>query len=310
MPKRPPSRQSSSKAIQEADQSQWVFLMNDNLLEISGDIEEKPVICQLRHPKTDEGCLYLFDQHGKNVYEIIKYKEEFRSWLIGESVQKDGGIILTTQIDPVFLVLPYLIQQDKCSKYMTLDQIVIDDKYTECRRLPDCNGLNELTQVADVKGENDFKGYRYNKDKTLSWLKAKVDNLTDGIIEKGIQVIKSQSAMYVKSNKEEKLDRDAYVKYSYGMISDYLPLQISQELKTYLGIPDCEEKVSHNPVEEPPAKRVKLEDIKPLEDYSKQNDDKKKPTLSKKLSMAQKKLEKIDKKGMKSLSSFFSPKPK
>ncbi|ESO86408.1 hypothetical protein LOTGIDRAFT_235451 [Lottia gigantea] len=311
MPKRPASRQSVSKLTPDPDQAQWVFIVNDKVLEFNGDNENKPIICQLRHPKTDEGSYYLFSPDGKDIYEVIKYKEEFRSWLIDQTVQQDGGIVITSPVDPVFLVLPYLIQKDKCSKFMTLDQIVVDEKFSECRRLQECQGLEELHQVADIKGDDDFKAYRYNEEKTMSWLKAKVDILTDHIIKKELHVNTSQSSNFVKSKKEENIERDVFVKYSYGIISDYLPLTLSKQLHQYLGIPEVEEKPkTSNSTEEPPAKRVKLEEIKPLEDYSKQNKDKKKTTLSKKLSNAQKKLEKVDKSGMKSLASFFSPKPK
>ena len=35
---------------------------------------------------------------------------------------------------------------------MTLDQIVVDDEYPECRRLQECSGLEQLHIVADCKG--------------------------------------------------------------------------------------------------------------------------------------------------------------
>ena len=36
---------------------------------------------------------------------------------------------------------------------MTLDQIVMDDDYTECHRLLNTSGISELYQVTDVKGQ-------------------------------------------------------------------------------------------------------------------------------------------------------------
>lgn len=34
----------------------------------------------------------------------------FRSWFIGNTVQSDGKIFLSTNIDPLFLALPYIYQ--------------------------------------------------------------------------------------------------------------------------------------------------------------------------------------------------------
>ena len=59
----------------------------------------------------------------------------------------------------------------------------------------------------------------------------------------------------------------------------------------------------------PPAKRAKLGDITPDEDYSKQKGLEKQKSEPK-LTTAQKKLSLVDKSGMRSLTSFFSPKAK
>jgi hypothetical protein len=32
-------------------------------------------------------CLFLFSNEDKDIYEIVQFKEEFRSWFIGETVQ-------------------------------------------------------------------------------------------------------------------------------------------------------------------------------------------------------------------------------
>uniref|UniRef100_A0A8W8IXT1 Uncharacterized protein n=1 Tax=Magallana gigas TaxID=29159 RepID=A0A8W8IXT1_MAGGI len=70
-------------------------------------------------------------------------------------------------------------------------------------------------------------------------------------------------------------------------------------------IPEVVEKKEN----EPPNKKAKLGDITPTEDYSQEKADTKSAKTGK-LTAGQKKLSKVDKSGMKSLASFFSPKAK
>ncbi|XP_071085556.1 ribonuclease H2 subunit B-like [Haliotis cracherodii] len=319
----PPSRRSSKQSSSEKStspgtkksndaQSQWIMMVEDCVLDDDGGNEEsRPVMCKLRHPKSDSGCLFLFANGGQDVYEAIQYKEEFRSWFIGDTVQHDGGMLMLTTVDPLFLVMPYLLKEGQSGKFMTLDQIVIDEDYPECNRLHGCTGLSELHQITEVKGDDDFRAYRFDKDKTLSWLKLKTEIVADVLQQKDVSVSSSgaHSSIFIRSKKEDAVDKDQYIKYACGMVSDYLPPLIAEDLRDYLGVADIHDPIK-SPSEEPPAKRVKLEDIAPSEDYSKTHGVQKQTSKETKMTVAQKKLSKVDKSGMKSISSFFSPKVK
>ncbi|XP_041358791.1 ribonuclease H2 subunit B-like [Gigantopelta aegis] len=287
--------------------SQWVFLVDESVTEEDQNDDIKPVVCPLRHPKTDERALFMFAK-GNKVYELIKFKEEFRSWAVDDQIIQDGGMIITTPVDSLFLVLPYFVKAAQTAKFMTLDQIVVDADYPECIRLHSCSGLDELHQITDVKGHDDIQAYRYSKDKTLSWLRLKVEALTDAIIENKMNLTSATSSIFIKSNKSESISRDEYVRYSWGIVSEYLSSDISESLREHLGISAAVPEPDTKSVEEPPAKRMKVE-IAPTEDYS-QSGMAKKSSKDAKMTQAQKKLKKVDKSGMKSLSSFFSPKAK
>jgi ribonuclease H2 subunit B len=244
----------------------------------------------------------------RDIYELQRFNEHCRSWLIDNSIHKDGKMLFTSSIDPLFLVLPYLQKAEKTGKYMTLDQILADDDYQECSRLSSTSGMSELQEVTDIKGDDSFKAYRFNKEKTLSWLKRKTDRLADKIVEKNISVSSSHSANFVKSKKSSVTSREDYVRFSHGMISDYLSEELSIALREHMGIPLIAPKKDIEN-EEPPSKRQTTEKLSPTDDYSSQKS-KIKTQEETKLSTAQKKLSQVDKTGMKSISSFFSPKQK
>lgn len=89
------------------------------------------------------------------------------------------------------------------------------------------------------------------------------------------------------------------------MLSDYIDSNLAKKLLEHLNLPEkTEKRKSHGPNSS--AKKIKTE---ALEDYSKVEVKNISETKTK-LSRSQKILNKVDKKGMKSMDSFFKPKVK
>ncbi|XP_072035246.1 ribonuclease H2 subunit B-like [Amphiura filiformis] len=315
--KRNDSKMSCNGKKQKKDQNQWVIIAPDKAIQVDDNDTEDPVFVQLLHPKTDLGAMFMLNSDGTLIYEVTAFKENFRSWFINQTVQQDGSIKMVTPVDPLFLVLPYLRKSDKqMNKFMTLDQIVIDDNYPQCHRLVNCSGLSNLEHCCDVKGDDDLKVYRYNNKKTLSWLQTKVERTATTLEENSIHCAAgSQSATFVRSSKGKETSRDDYVRYAAGLISDYLHPDLSKELIQFMGIKEAEKKKESTQNDEkssePPAKKAKVakgsSGSEPEEDYSKYFADKKdKPKAASKLTSGQKALSKVDKTGMRSIASFFS----
>lgn len=305
MPRFSSRQNSATKQTEDPPQSQWIMITEERLFESDGNHENSLSLCKLRHPKSESAALYLICRGGETISEVVRFTPPFGSWLIGNTVQKDGSIIVTTPVDPVFLILPYLINAGKSGKFMTLDQIVLDEEFPDCGKLLTCACLASLDQVADMRDTDDIRAYRYSVDKTLAWLRLKADNVAEALKKNDVQVneFTAQSAMFVRSKKEPSEGDDACIKYACGLISDYLPLELAASLRIYLGI---KETIKPEQVE-PPNKKAKLttDDITPSEDYSTNGKDLKKDNSKGKQTVAQKRLSKIDKSGMKSISSFF-----
>ncbi|RUS70413.1 hypothetical protein EGW08_021821, partial [Elysia chlorotica] len=199
----------------------------------------------------------------------------------------------------------------QAKKFMTLDQLVCDQDFPDCAKLLPACSADQVSLICDSKDiDDDTRVFRYNKDKTLAWLKQKTEALADALAEKNVQVSSkgSHSSIFVRS-KSSATSRESYVEFAHGIVSEYLCLSLEEELKNYLGIQEKNERDQESLAEnEPPSKKSKLmEDIKPMDDYS-IGVDLKKAKKNAKLTTAQKQLSKVDKSGMKSISSFFSPK--
>ncbi|BFZ00549.1 hypothetical protein BsWGS_03589 [Bradybaena similaris] len=280
---------------------------------VDGDVQ--PSLCKLRHPRLNSGVMYLFSANCVRVFEVNCYKEKYRSWFIGNTVQSEGGVYITSLVDPLFLVLQYLVSTyEKSSRFMTLDQIVCDEDFPDCHKLLSCCTHDQLSLITDWKDLDDnLQVYRYSQEKSLSWLKSKTEAVADALEQKKISVDLrgSHSAIFVRS-KSASVSRDAYMEYAHGLVSDYLSVVLEKELRQFLDLPDMNVPASPSLSQtenEPPSKKAKLTaDLTPTDDYSRNVDLKKDKSKGGKLTIAQKKLSKVDKTGMKSISSFFSPK--
>ncbi|NXI58804.1 RNH2B Ribonuclease, partial [Chloroceryle aenea] len=259
---------------------------------------------------TGEAALYLFNSGAQQLFEVKAFHEEYRSWFIGQTVQQDGRLLFVTPMDPLFLILYYLIKADKeQGKFQPLDQVVLDSEYPSCPLLLKCADVKQhIHHITEEKEIGSQKFHKYSQEKTLKWLKKKVNQTVKALKSNNIAVSESAHAATFISSKQNADTKEEYVRYAHGLISEYIPEDLSKELLKYLGLPEFK-----SPAVEPPLKKRKLSDgpVEAEEDYTKFNSSNlKTKKANTKMSAAQKALAKVDKRGMKSISTFFSSKPK
>ncbi|KAM9609942.1 ribonuclease H2 subunit B isoform 5-T5 [Trichechus inunguis] len=232
---------------------QYVFLLPEYLKDASKKMKNGLMFVKLVNPCSGEGAIYLFDMCLQQLFEIKVFKEKHRSWFINQSVQSEGHLHFATPVDPLFLILHYLMKTEKEGKFQPLDQVVVDDTF------PNCTLLLKLPELEKLLG-------------------------------------------HVTEEKED------YIRYAHGLISDYIPKELSDDLSKHLKLPEPSASLPN-----PPSKKIKLSDepVEAKEDYTKFNTkDLKTEKKNSKMTAAQKALAKVDKSGMKSIDSFFGAKNK
>ncbi|XP_041699791.2 ribonuclease H2 subunit B isoform X2 [Coregonus clupeaformis] len=288
----------------------WVVVAADSAVETPQKDDSDPTFIRLRNPSTDAASLYLLGSGDVQLYEVKAFNEDFHSWFIGQTVQRDGRLLYVTPMDPLYLLLPYLIKAGKEGKFQPMDQVVMDEDFPACTRLLSCTRSQaSLHHVAEEKEVGSLKYHRYSQERTMEWLKKKAERTVKTLRKSNISVGEGvNSTTYVRVKQESGTQEEDYLRYAHGLISEYISEDLSKALLKHLQLPELS-----SPKEvEPPSKKRKLTD-KPVEageDYTKFNssDFTRKPP--KKMSAAQKTLAKVDKTGMKSMSAFFSPKGK
>uniref|UniRef100_A0A663MAM6 Ribonuclease H2 subunit B n=1 Tax=Athene cunicularia TaxID=194338 RepID=A0A663MAM6_ATHCN len=186
---------------------------------------------------TGEATLYLFNSGAQQLFEVKAFHEEYRSWFIGQTVQQDGRLLFVTPMDPLFLVLYYLIKADKeRGKFQPLDQVVLDSEYPSCPLLLKCADVKQyIHHVTEEKEIGSQKFHRYSQEKTLKWLKIKVSQTVKALKSNNISVGERVHAAAFISGKQTTDTKEDYVRYAHGLISEYIPEDLSKELQKYLG---------------------------------------------------------------------------
>lgn len=285
----------------------------------------------LKHPKSKCLCKFMVKEAEPDrweICEILKCSDSPRSWFIGDTLQTDGALFMCTPVDPLFLALPYFRIAAKSGKFTTLDAILDDSdtsNATNCFEvLSKCVPTQQWANISEAKSVGpETRVYRYSSERTLTWLRRKVEALAEALREEGVYVGRgSQSAALLVSSTSSQfaeVTRDDFLSFASGMIGEYLDTDLGKELSSnYLS---KRVGASHGGAAagergaKPAVKKRGLGagngDSEPLEDYSQRNlhsTASGPTTVVSKTTHSQKTLAKIDKTGIKPLTSFFKNK--
>ncbi|KAL1449573.1 hypothetical protein WDU94_002065 [Cyamophila willieti] len=207
----------------------------------------------LRHPHSNQAALFLVNADHRRIQEIVSFNEENRSWFINENVRSDGKLHLATTVNPIYLALPYLLNASKLSP---LDQTLVDREFPETRRLLRCLTPKLLSLVADRKA---LLSRRKLILMCTNKSKFNIQASEDGV---------AMSSTFVKTKADTDVVRikNTYLRYSHGIVSEYLPSSLSSSLLSRLGLepvdPGSKRKLltPHTSNANPDPKRIKLTD--------------------------------------------------
>uniref|UniRef100_A0A8B9S832 Ribonuclease H2 subunit B n=1 Tax=Apteryx owenii TaxID=8824 RepID=A0A8B9S832_APTOW len=226
--------------------------------------DSEPLFTRLRNPSTGEATLYLFNSGAQQLFEVKSFQEEYHSWFIGQTVQQGerkgagwpelpkqssvlelqalryGRLLFVTPMDPLFLILYYLIKADKeKGKFQPLDQVVLDSEFPCCSLLLKCTDVKQsIHHVTEEKEIGSQKFHKYSQEKTLKWLKKKVNQTVKALKSSNVTVgERVQSATFISGKQITDAEED-YVRYAHGLISEYIPEDLSKELSKYLELPE------------------------------------------------------------------------
>jgi len=287
-------------------------------------------IITLPHPRT--GAAARFMVRSGQVLEIQKVTERYRCWFKDNYVHKDGSLFIATEVDPLFLLLPLLEKNRKQTSesagyFCEKDQILTEDfeaypgyaHFLEWPTLP----LGLVCDTKDAGGGRVY--YRLDNSKVVKWLQAKVHKMKAHLAASPDLAGSLRGGARAANYRDSTPLTDAELtKAAIGFISDYINNDWQTKLCEAYGLPPV-----HIPTEKSAALAQNTGQSAAekhsfggnAEVYEWEQDEiskyaydggaaKTAESKTPQKSLAQKKLEKVDKSGMKTLTSFFAVKKK
>lgn len=274
--------------------------------------------------KISSGGIYEI-QHLQNS-SSNNNKKSFGSYFVDSTVVSDGSLYISSRVDPLFFILSShtsITTQDNNSKWMPLDQVLA------AYPIPIQNALStdQLKNLMDFKqlGDEDYLICRYNEAKACEWLKSKYLQCVSGIRTKlmrhphrcdnasnnkqgafapgfNMEAVTNTDSADDGSNKEDVEELNATAKrYALQLLCEYLNDNARKLLFLAMGFPSDytleQEKTT--------AVSVTFSNTVVTPDPAEMSENKRK-LIEPAKTFGQKKLAKVDTKGMKSLTSFFT----
>ena len=155
------------------------------------------------------------------MYEIIKFSEKYRSWLIDDLLCREGHFSMLTRVDPLFVFVQILSTKFSTTakaQYRPLHDIC-QEFATEQRGFSplDC-ALSPYIHWPSICDTQDIDGdlfVKFNETKTIDWLVKKHDKLM----------------VQLKAELGSKASKATLMSQASDLLSDYVPAHLSDKLK-------------------------------------------------------------------------------
>eukprot|EP01147_Barroeca_monosierra_P008714 gene8715-1099_t len=192
----------------------------------------------------DSGRLRRYMITDAALYEIMQWSDSVpRSWIMGDVIEADGVFYVCMRVDPIFLVLPYLIKTktDK-NAFMALDVILPIQEYPGFRafdRDPKWNVLDiGLRGVCDVHNGGDILAFRLNYDKLKMWLKAKVIKCARAIPDHLVPNAAASMNFVSTTSSADFCSKSSKLRYAIDILSRFLSDELRKQLQDEFIVPN------------------------------------------------------------------------
>lgn len=249
-------------------------------------------IITLPHPRSKQATPFALTADTKKLCEIKNFSRPYKTILTPNRIISNPTIYIITPFDPTFILLS-LLATNQPENFCLLEQLLIDSEFKDLHLLAPNFTENLLEKTCDVRKHENQIACKYNKEKTMLTLESKVRKVAEKLPNLNSFQLSYKSIVSTE---------DGALKYAISLVTEYLSDTLAGDLAEHLGLTDYSKLVAEC------EREIRKVDVSSVGD---EVDTKKgvKKGSAKKQSRAKRILEKTDKSGMKSLSSFFT-KPK
>jgi len=256
---------------------------------------------------------YVINSEGK-LLEVQK-ASGLCSWFLNDKCIEDGSLFLSSEVDPLFLLLPIM---DKVRKarvgstgvFIQESMLLEDVGSLQARFLKPFLPL--LGPICDVKSQGGQSFYRLNDDKVVLWLQYKLEALCAHLesLPDAATLVRVQASNFRSRGNDITIFE--LIKISLGFLSEYVEKKWLSVLETNLGVSSAEALAvatkNAYATEEEVAPRQKRSN--PTGGFDADLDKELATPPKKKPNIHAARLAKVDKRGMSPITSFFKKQEK
>lgn len=252
---------------------------------------------------------FIINSEGK-ILEIQR-TGGLSSWFLNDKSLEDGSLFLTSIVDPLFLLLPIA---DKARRATSESNGVFVSGGSMFDNV-DSNSASKLSPhvtslslLCDTKSVDNATYYRLNEEKVVTWLQFKLERLCEHLeqIPDVSSLVRAQASNF--RSRGSKLTTLELVKIAIGFLGEYVEKKWLTALENKIGLSAAEatskaQKVVYATEEEVAPRQKRAHPSNGYEqDFAK---DALTPPAKKKTNIHAARLEKVDKRGMSPITSFF-----
>eukprot|EP00996_Jenningsia_fusiforme_P002155 NODE_2995_length_1070_cov_74.506366_g2747_i0.p1 GENE.NODE_2995_length_1070_cov_74.506366_g2747_i0~~NODE_2995_length_1070_cov_74.506366_g2747_i0.p1 ORF type:complete len:327 (+),score=76.93 NODE_2995_length_1070_cov_74.506366_g2747_i0:53-982(+) len=131
-------------------------------------------IVQCPHPRGSG--TFLIGTSGGKAYEIQRHRKPQGSWFIDQSVEHDGTLMILSEFDPCFLLLP-LFSDEKTRRLFRSTSDLLDGWLKTLFKNEEIVPQKLLGTFCDRHEMDGEELYRLNEQRLLAWLRVKCNRL-------------------------------------------------------------------------------------------------------------------------------------
>ncbi|KAL3944502.1 MAG: hypothetical protein SGBAC_001423 [Bacillariaceae sp.] len=301
----------------------WMVSIADETFSIRNG--SKSDLVELKDPSTKESRQYV-QLASNDLVEIQSLESDFASFLVGRHVVKDGSLYVLNRVDPLFWLFTHYSPTEQSKQWRPVDQVV-ECLPNEIQKALNTDQLPHLFEVLNSEAIGDTPFFKFVPERALKWLQQKHERIFK-CLEKQEKAKREQSKKKLSKSSRgggsvsssfympedtvasapQQTETDPTIMSdtdiqrlkldSAQIINSYLPAEWSKPVLDHLGLTEIEVKATQE---------VRKPVVSPAASPDKSNDEPVKPKkkVVKAQTIGNKRLAKVNTKGMKSLSSFF-----
>ena len=173
------------------------------------EVYENAEFLTFKHPRNDKEATFI--RSRDKIFELFQVDKSHSSWFVGNSVVSNGSLLYGVEINPLFIVLPFVASRGK--QMFSENEFFYDTPYQPIADITK-KKLHLICQTMDMGDEIQLN---YDPNKASQWLVTKTEKLLPFVTQ---------------SNKD--LADYFLIEIAYSIIRHYLSNDIAETLKGLL----------------------------------------------------------------------------